>query len=182
MLHTLSSRKQPSSVGPTTSWSPSRQIPLQPRRQVAQCEPSPPPPLLRSPRALLLSKVESLKWGKETLNSDLEGGEMTASPQSRVQTLTANTRKGTDSWQRGNCWFDTGHLIPERASYPLGFHPLLWKVLRELSCPYLEMKSVEYILVFFLGPKTHTSLSEAWKFPESSNNVSSLISQWTSFL
>lgn len=39
MLHTLSSRKQPSSVGPTTSWSPSRQIPLQPRGRMAQCQP-----------------------------------------------------------------------------------------------------------------------------------------------
>lgn len=90
---------------------------------------------------------------------------MTALPRFRVPTLTAHTRKGRATWHRGTCWFDTEHLIPERARYPLGFHPLLWKVLRDLSFPYSEMKPVEHTLVFFLGPKTHTSPSVAWRFP-----------------
>lgn len=90
---------------------------------------------------------------------------MTALPRFRVPTLAAHTRKGRATWHRGTCWFDTEHLIPERARYPLGFHPLLWKVLRDLSFPYSEMKPVEHTLVFFLGPKTHTPLLRGLDIP-----------------
>lgn len=85
---------------------------------------------LGHPKPSFPSKAESLRREKETLNSDLEVGEMTALPQFGVQILKANTRRGSASWQRGTCRFDSEHLIPERASYPLRFHPLLGKSLK----------------------------------------------------
>lgn len=135
MLQTLSSRKQPSSVGPTTSWSPSRQIPLQSRAQEAQRRSK--PPTYFSTRSF---PSESLGLGGETPNCDLKLREMTILPQSRLKAHTSR------AWQTGTCWLNTEHLIPERAIMPLG------RVSGDLVS-LVATKSAECTLGVFVGSR-----------------------------